>query len=439
MIRNGPPGTVGAVIDVYLRYLQLRVESGDLSPGSLETRGKFLAAFASMFGDKPLADAKRHDLTRFILEHPEWKSGWTKTGALGAVVSCFRWAEDEEITDRLIYRKPRSLRFTARPRQPMTVEVYVRIMRAASHGRGDKWGQRPDVEDLTTLRHGPYRPLRAKIGDVLTCSVWGCRVRVDGISSGPIPWPFTQQRRVGSHRGPKHLIVTGELERAIRQEEGVAVSHHWGTNIATVWTSQKALGVRGLMAGRRQYMRAACNSASARALRRALFFLRRTGCRTCELRAMRWRDVDWPAGVIRLGEHKTARATGDVRIIGMDAATLRFLRNLHLQAGPKPDDRHIFTNGRKKPLKKSALVALLRAYGRRAGVEGQISAYGLRHLFALTAVENNISDRAIADQMGWTTTKYLSHYSRQSRNHTTHLNKTTASILARPREKGGVA
>jgi hypothetical protein len=206
----------------------------------------------------------------------------------------------------------------------MTVATYVAIMRAAMRGRGDKWTARPDVAELVALRHGPYRPLRAKVGDVLTCSVWGCPVRVDGISTGAIPWPCSKQRRVGALKGPRHLVVTGELERAVRAEEAVAVAHHWGSNVTTLYTWKQALGVRGAYRGFDRYRHACAQGASARPLRRALFFLRRSGCRTCELRAMRWRHVDWEAGVVRLAEHKTARTTSEVRLIGMDRATLRF-------------------------------------------------------------------------------------------------------------------
>jgi integrase len=67
----------------------------------------------------------------------------------------------------------------------------------------------------------------------------------------------------------------------------------------------------------------------SRALRRAVFFIRRAGCRTCEMREARWADVHFDLGVIALYKHKTARATGKPRLIGLDPSLLRFLRNLH--------------------------------------------------------------------------------------------------------------
>jgi integrase len=195
--------SIGAVIRAYLDFLRVRVKAGNLAPASLERSQKYLTVFARQFGHKPLAEARRHDLTEFLAAHPDWKSPWTKSDAIGNIITCFRWAEDEELIERAPYRRSRFFRFAGKPRQPMSLADYVKIMRAAM---------------------GSYGPKRS----------------------------------------------------------------------------------------------------SARAMRRALFFLRRTGCRTCEMRQVRWADVDWQASVIRLEHHKTARATGEMRVIGLEPARFAF-------------------------------------------------------------------------------------------------------------------
>jgi len=302
---------IGSVIRAYLDFLRVRVETRDLAPASLERSQKYLTAFARQFGHKPLAEARRHDLTA----HPGWRSPWTKGDAIGNIITCFRWAEDEELSERAPYRRSRFFRFAGKPRQPMSLADYVKIMRAA----------------------------------------------------------------MGRYGLPR----------------------------------------RG----------------SAQALRRALFFLRRTGCRTCEMRQVRWADVDWQASVIRLEHHKTARATGDVRVIGLDPCALRFLQNLHRQRsrqGEAYPDEHIFLNGCERPWKRTAFGRLFRKYAMAAGVARGITPYGLRHLFTVLGIENGVGERQLADQLGHTTTKFVAYYGRTTRFKSAHLCGVVTSVLRRP-------
>src|SRR5262245_8470194 len=67
---------------------------------------------------------------------------------------------------------------------------------------------------------------------------------------------------------------------------------------------------------------------SRRAFRIMLWFLWNTGARTCEARALRWSDVDYEQGVIRLRIHKTVHHDGQARLIGLHAGVLRVLRRL---------------------------------------------------------------------------------------------------------------
>jgi integrase len=332
--------TVQQVIDAYLLHLRVRVDGGDLSEGRMVHAERHLRAFGKLFGSKPLTGCKRHDLTVFLASWPRLKSGWSKQGAVASVICCFRWAEDEGLIDHAPYRKPRSMRFACRPRQPMNLADYAKIMRAAM-----------------------YRPYRGNRADQPSYS----------------------------HRFlPKR--------------------------------------------------------ASCRALRRGLFFLRRTGSRTCEMREARWKDVDWSAGVIRLSHHKTAAVVGEDRVIGLDVCVLRLLRNMRRQEeraaalrGLSFLDQRIFLNGRGKPWTRDTFGKLFRKYAKKAGVAG-VSPYSLRHTFAVTGIQNGIGERQIADQMGHTSTKFVAWYGRQSRQKSAYLCGVAADVLRRSRgEKGGAA
>lgn len=100
-----------------------------------------------------------------------------------------------------------------------------------------------DRERLKLL-YGPYEPPRARRGDVLTCEYRGRDVKVGGMSSdAPIQWPTALKT------GKRSLIVCGDLARAVRTESEIAVAHHWGVSVVTVWYWRKALGVPQITEG----------------------------------------------------------------------------------------------------------------------------------------------------------------------------------------------
>jgi integrase len=319
--------TVQDVIDRYLQHMRVRFDAGDI--GSL-TYGKaksYLTEFGRLFGRKKLRDAKPSDLLTFLVDHPAWRSPWTKNDAVGQIVSAFRWAVNEELIDCIVYKRPRT-RYATQPRSPMHEAEYVALHRAAmAHGK----------------RSG-------------------------------------RRRRV-------HKNQTG------------------------------------------------------RALRRAICWLRRSGSRTCELRLLQWRHVDWNASVCRLQDHKTAKVTGESRLIGLDPAVMRLLSNLHRQAStfcrgklqPPPDDAHVFLNARGRPFTRGTFARVFRAFARKAGVREEVSAYSIRHMFVTTAIERGIGHRQIADAVGHRGTRLIEYYGRQTRQNSSYLSNTVAQILRRPR------
>jgi integrase len=151
---------------------------------------------------------------------------------------------------------------------------------------------------------------------------------------------------------------------------------------------------------------------ASRALRRALFFLHRTGARTCEMREVLWTDVDLGRGIVRLDEHKTMRTQRNPapRIIGLDEGTVRFLKNL-LRQRPARTEK-VFLNNDGTPWTRQAFARCFRRAADRLGLAPDLSAYCLRHLYGTEAIEGGVGERQLADQMGHTTTRMVSYYAK---------------------------
>ena len=95
------------------------------------------------------------------------------------------------------------------------------------------------------LLHAPYRPPRCRVGGKLFCLVRGW-VTVLQISAGPIPWPVAK----GPGRGGRpSLVLCGDLVKAVTRESEIAVGHHWGVGLWSVWKWRRALGVPATNAG----------------------------------------------------------------------------------------------------------------------------------------------------------------------------------------------
>lgn len=171
--------------------------------------------------------------------------------------------------------------------------------------------------------------------------------------------------------------------------------------------------------------------AGSRALRRALFFLRRTGARTCEMRELRWGDcfLDGDCPHICLTKHKTMKG-GKVRKIGLDAGTAAFLRAMKRTAMGEV----VFLNCEGGPWSRRVFARHLRRLAQRIGlderVERRITAYSLRHSYTVDAIEGGMSTRAIADQLGHESTDMIDHiYGSHTRQRQEHLANVAKNVL----------
>jgi integrase len=174
----------------------------------------------------------------------------------------------------------------------------------------------------------------------------------------------------------------------------------------------------------------------SRALRRALYFLHRSGCRPCEMREAKRTDVNWQDGMVGLFRHKTARVTGECRVIALDPGVIRFLRNLVRQA--PAGQEHLFVNQQGNPWDRHTFARNLRRVAFKAGLdngaEKRVSAYCLRHTFTGEMVDLGFADRQIADQLGHIDTRMVSWYSKNR--HKVKSMRRVADEIRRRRRDG---
>jgi integrase len=183
-----------------------------------------------------------------------------------------------------------------------------------------------------------------------------------------------------------------------------------------------------------------------RALRRLLFFLRRTSCRTSEARALTWDDCRLDDGLphVLLRHHKTFQHTKQPRLFGLDAGTTRFLRALKRQAPASAVSRnHVFLNCEGRPYNRRSLALAFRRLRRVAGlssdIDHRISAYSLRHMYVTECTKAGTSSRKIADQIGHVSTQMIDRvYGKSTRANLAHLGTVAdEATRSRLRERRG--
>lgn len=178
----------------------------------------------------------------------------------------------------------------------------------------------------------------------------------------------------------------------------------------------------------------------SRALRRALFFMRRTGCRPQDVRELLWSEchLAGPSPYILREKHKTRRATGKGKMIGLDAGTAAFLRSLRRQCD---GIGHVFRNCDGLPWMPHSFCQHFSRWRERlglaAGLMKRVTAYCLRHTYACDGIEAGVSVRKIADQLGHTTTRMVETiYGSHTRGKMDHLaNVADEMVSARRRKK----
>jgi integrase len=125
-----------------------------------------------------------------------------------------------------------------------------------------------------------------------------------------------------------------------------------------------------------------------------------TGCRPGEVRALTANAVDWSGGTVMLSEHKTSGKTGRKRLIALPGEAVEVLT---AQRDKYSNSGHLFRGRYKQPLTLAGVRIRWVNCCKAAGLVYP-TVYGLRHSFAVRALESGESSVTVAGLLGHTTT-----------------------------------
>jgi integrase/recombinase XerC len=218
---NPAPGadqTVASVIETYQSYSNSR-----LAGSTVAVRSPYLQSFAEAHGFRPIRECTPLHMEQWLDEHPQWKSDWTKNGAVRNVQVAFNWA----VKKRVIQANPFQgvTHRAGPPRRAMTHQEFRSILRACrSKGR-----KRPTPASrfrkvlifvwLTGCRPGEAAKLRWKHVDL-----------EHGVAVLPEHKTIRTQKEPKPRVLPLHPRVVRLLKQLRREGEHVFLTHR-----KTVW------------------------------------------------------------------------------------------------------------------------------------------------------------------------------------------------------------
>lgn len=127
---------IADVINEFVTYKTAQYRRGQLSKRALEKVGYWCNKFSLDYGHLDLSEARRGDVSRWLLNHPELKSPHTLADAVSMILSCFRWAVEDGLIETCPYNRPRDLPIPE-PRPPITAQEVRQVLRTA-RTRGQK-------------------------------------------------------------------------------------------------------------------------------------------------------------------------------------------------------------------------------------------------------------------------------------------------------------
>jgi integrase len=140
-----------------------------------------------------------------------------------------------------------------------------------------------------------------------------------------------------------------------------------------------------------------------------------TGARAGEVAALRWCDIDLKRGTIRIDKAATeidgvvsikGTKTGDERIARVEGNNLVFLR--HALGTPGDPDTYVI-DGKTEPINPGIISDRFVSVRGLAHIKN-ISFHQLRKFYATSLSEAGVPAKAIADIVGWKTTRMLDVY-----------------------------
>lgn len=160
-----------------------------------------------------------------------------------------------------------------------------------------------------------------------------------------------------------------------------------------------------------------------------LFALRETGARPKELRDLQWDDVQGRRCV--LGKHKTAKKTGEPRIITLSRAMVSLLKRRKADA----KGSYVFTNVYGKPWTMNAVRLQFTNLRRRLGLAPDLCAYLARHGFGTRAILRGVDPMTVATLMGHKSLDMVSKVYVHLSDQEEHLRDAVEKINAKPKKK----
>jgi integrase len=131
-----------------------------------------------------------------------------------------------------------------------------------------------------------------------------------------------------------------------------------------------------------------------------------TGMRQGELLGLRWRDVDWPAGRVRIrrnfvrGEFGTPKSKRSSRAVPLASRVAAELARLFQDSPSQGDDDLVFAHPKTgKPIDRSRLLKRFKAALRRAEVR-EVRFHDLRHTFGTRMAAQGVPMRTLQEWMG---------------------------------------
>lgn len=197
-IRDNPPvdggnPTVASIIEAFLEWASVH-----LKPRTYSGYRSSLQKFADVHGGRLVRDAKAYHLTKWVDDHREWKTDWTRGREIRSVKRPFSWA----VKQGLIPINPYAAvgYRNGDPRRPMADDEFDALLRAADPASGMVEILR--FAALTGCRPEDIRLLKWSEVDLAT----GRIVRTDHKTS-------TTQRQRGK---PKVIYLVPELVEMLR-------------------------------------------------------------------------------------------------------------------------------------------------------------------------------------------------------------------------------